>query len=162
MRVRVFEVAWDGPGRLATMPHPPGGNNLPAGMATLADAGVDVLVSALCDDEMAMLDLEQQPAEAQRAGLELIRFPIEDRSVPESLDDAVKLADQLAAQLQADRFVVTHCYAGIGRSSLLAATTLVRLGTAPETAWDLIRTARGLPVPDLPHQEQWLYQVPRG
>lgn len=162
MTVRVFEVAWDGPGRLATMPHPRGGAELPGAMTALAQAGVAILVSALCDDEMQMLGLTEQPAQATRAGLELVRFPIVDRDVPQSLPDTVVLADRLAGEMKAGRFVVTHCYAGIGRSSLLAAATLVRLGTAPADAWSLIGAARGLPVPDAPHQHEWLYQVPPG
>lgn len=69
-----------------------------------------------------------------------------------------RLVDRLAAEVRADQFVVTHCWAGIGRSSLLAGATLVRLGVPPAQAWQLIRAARGLPVPDNRDQEAWLYR----
>ena len=59
--VSLYEVDWAGPGRLATMAHPPGGEALPAAMASLAGAGVDTLVSALCEDEVANLALAGQP-----------------------------------------------------------------------------------------------------
>lgn len=164
MKVRVYEVDWDGPGRLATMARPRGGDWLPDEMAALAADGVDVLVSALCDDEMERLDLTGQPAAAAQAGLELVRFPIVDHTAPEpgALPAAVALADRLAEQMRAGRFVVTHCFAGIGRSSMLAGATLVRLGVAPVDAWGLIRLARGYPVPDNADQESWLYSVPDG
>lgn len=153
--MQLHEIAWPGPGRLATMRHPPGGPELPAAMARLAGAGAQVLVSALDDDEIKELALAGQPAAAAAAGLELVRFPIPDRGVPGA--GVARLADRLVGQLRADRFVVTHCWAGIGRSSLLAGAALVRLGVAPAEAWQLIRAARGLPVPDNRDQEAWLY-----
>jgi protein-tyrosine phosphatase len=155
----LYEINTDGPGRLATMAHPPGGPELPAAMAQLADAGVQVLVSALEDTEAAMLGLTDQPARAQAAGLTMLRFPITDVTAPppSALPAVRKLADRLASEMRAGRFVVTHCRAGIGRCSMLAGATLVRLGTQPERAWELIRAARGLPVPDNAAQERWLY-----
>lgn len=148
-----------GAGRLATMAHPPGGDALPAAMAALADAGAQVLVSALCTDEAEELALTGQPGAAAAAGLEFISFPIIDCTAPPAaaLSAVGQLADRLAADVRAGRFVVTHCWAGIGRSSMLAGATLVRLGTDPAQAWQQIRAARGLPVPDNPEQERWLY-----
>jgi protein-tyrosine phosphatase len=153
-------VEWPAPGRLATMAHPPGGRRLPGAMAALAAAGAQLLVSALCDDEVTELELAGAPAAAAAAGLELVRFPIVDRGVPgPGTERAVdRLIDRLAGELRQDRFVVTHCWAGIGRSSLLAGATLVRLGASPAQAWELVRAARGLPVPDNPDQEAWLYR----
>ena len=159
--VSLYELQLTGPGRLATMAHPPGGDRLPVAMAALAGAGVDLLVSALCQDEVAALELADQPAAAARAGIEFVNLPIVDCRVPEPADmPAVRrLVDRLADAMRADRFVVTHCWAGIGRSSLLAGAALVRLGVDPAEAWRLIRTARGFPVPDNPDQEAWLYRL---
>lgn len=152
-------IEWDGPGRLATMARPPGGEELPAAMAALAAAGVDVLVSALCDEEAAMLELADEATQAAAAGLELVCCPIVDGQLPEpaAMPALEKLVGRLAEEVRAGRFVVTHCFAGIGRSSMLAGATLVRLGVPPGEAWQLIRAARGLPVPDTRHQEDWLY-----
>jgi protein-tyrosine phosphatase len=52
--------------------------------------------------------------------------------------------------------VVVHCRAGIGRSSLIAGTVLVRFGIPPEEAWRLITAARGFRVPETPEQGEWL------
>lgn len=159
--VSLYEVDWSGPGRLATMAHPPGGEALPAAMASLADAGVDTLVSALCEDEVAMLALAGQPDAASRAGIGYVNLPIIDRGVPEpaAMPAVRKLADRLAGEVRDGRFVVTHCWAGIGRSSMLAGAALVRLGADPAQAWDVIRAARGFPVPDNPEQEAWLHRL---
>jgi protein-tyrosine phosphatase len=154
-----YPIDWPAPGELATMAHPPGGEQLPAALEALAAAGTEVLVSALCPDEVQLLALTEQPAAAAAAGIEFVNFPITDRGVPApaALPAVRALADRLAGEVRAGRGVVTHCWAGIGRSSLLAGATLVRLGASPAQAWRLIRQARGLPVPDLAEQEQWLY-----
>lgn len=159
MRPPLHLIEWPGPGRLATMARPPGGDELAGAMAALASAGVHVLVSALCEHETVLLDLRDEATVAARAGLELISFPIPDGYVPapETMPALEKLVDRLADEMRADRFVVTHCFAGIGRSSMLAGATLVRLGLAPDKAWRLIRAARHAPVPDSPRQESWLY-----
>lgn len=159
--VSLYEVDWAGPGRLATMAHPPGGEALPEAMACLAGAGVNLLVSALCEDEVALLSLAEQAVAASAAGVEFVNLPIVDRGVPEpaAMPAVRTLADRLAGEVRAGRFVVTHCWAGIGRSSMLAGATLVRLGADPAQAWQLIRAARGLPVPDNPAQEAWLHRL---
>lgn len=159
MRATLFLIDAPAPGRLATMAHPRGGDWLVYEMAALREAGVDLLVSALCEDEDARLELAAEADAARAAGLEFVSFPIVDRDVPaEELAGQVgSLADRLTDVVRAGRFVVTHCWAGIGRSSILAGTVLIRLGLTPEEAWRRIRAARGLPVPDNPIQEAWLH-----
>jgi protein-tyrosine phosphatase len=49
-----------------------------------------------------------------------------------------------------------HCRAGIGRASVVAACTLVCLGTKPDDAFDLIAKARGIGVPDTDGQRAWV------
>jgi protein-tyrosine phosphatase len=146
------------PGRLATMAHPRGGGWLDDEMAGLREAGVDVLVSALRPDEYQLLDLVGEPAAAREAGLDFVAFPVPDMDIPEALPPALDLTARLAGEVRAGRFVVAHCRAGIGRCSMLAGATLIRLGATPAEAWQRIRRARGLPVPDNARQEDWLYR----
>ena len=163
MRPALHVIAWPGPGRLATMAHPRGGPWLADEMAGLARAGVDVFVSALTWDEDQRLGLTEVAAAAAAAGVEFISFPIADRGVPRAQDieddtDVVALGVRLAAHVRAGRFVVTQCFAGIGRSTLLACATLVMLGIGPEEALRMVSEARGLPVPDTEAQRHWLYR----
>jgi protein-tyrosine phosphatase len=137
-------------------------------MTGLAELGVDVLVSALTDDEQRRMGLVDIAAAAAAAGVEYISFPIPDRGVPRDFDlgnrlgapeaDIVALGVRLAAHVRAGRFVVTQCFAGIGRSTLLAGATLVMLGAGPQEALRLVSQARGLPVPDTEAQRAWLFE----
>ncbi|MFF9508054.1 hypothetical protein ACF1BU_19885 [Streptomyces sp. NPDC014724] len=65
----------------------------------------------------------------------------------------------LAKQLCEGAHVVTHCRAGIGRSSLLAAALLILNGVDPETSWHQIERARGLAVPDTAEQREWTMEL---
>ena len=171
MRPALHVIDFRGPGRLATMAHPRGGPWLADEMAGLAQAGVDVFVSALTWEEDRRLGLTEVAAAAAAVGVEFVSFPIADRGVPRAQDiaalggsaagkdtDIVALGVRLAAHVRAGRFVVTQCFAGIGRSTLLACTTLVILGIGPEQALHMVAEARGLPVPDTDAQRHWLYE----
>ena len=116
--------------------------------------GVHVLVSALTDSELVELQLTAEPELARQAGLTYVSFPIPDRGAPVAA--VTDLVDQLEEHLDGAEFIVVHCRAGIGRSSLIAAAVLVREGLSPSEAWELISTARGLPVPDTEAQRAWL------
>jgi len=157
MRSALYVVDTPAPGRLATMAHPRGGDWLADECAGLADAGVDLLVSALTDPELRELSLVGEADAVRAAGVDFIRCPIPDVSLPPSLPGELALSARLTEQVLAGRFVVTHCRAGIGRSSMLAGTVLLRLGVPPAEAWQLIAAARGLSVPDNEAQERWLY-----
>jgi protein-tyrosine phosphatase len=140
------------------MARPRGGDWLTDELTGLADAGVDLLVSALTDGELAELELRDEAKLARAAGLDFVRYPIPDVSLPPDLPAELALTAQLADEVRAGAFVVIHCRAGIGRSSMLVGAVLVRLGVPPDDAWELIRDARGLRVPDNFEQERWLYR----
>lgn len=155
LRPSIYTVSHPGPGLVSTMAHPPGGALLAPYVRGLRRLGVDVLVSAQTDDERVECDLIEQAAVVTAAGLEFVCVPIEDRTAP--LGDVVgEPLASLYARYRAGAHVVFHCWAGIGRSSLLAAVLLGMDGVEPESAWRLISAARGFPVPDTGEQEAWL------
>ena len=156
MKPTLFEIERDGSGRIATMACPRGGDWLADEIEALRAAGVDVLVSALAESELAELRLTAEPELAKQAGLTFVSFPIPDRGVPAVAAPVSDLVGHLEELLSAGQFVVVHCRAGIGRSSLLAAAVLVREGLSPAEAWERISAARGLTVPDTEVQQAWL------
>ncbi len=151
----IYTVARDLPGTLSTMPAPVGGADLDGSIADLVQDGVQVLVSLLPPDQAAGLDLDGEEAAATRAGLTFRSFPIADFGVPDKAT-AGEFLDQLGQDLDGGKHVAVHCYAGIGRSSLIAAALLVRRGTAPDAAWAQIGAARGVPVPETDEQRAWV------
>ncbi|MFZ0161157.1 MAG: hypothetical protein WAL50_19175 [Kineosporiaceae bacterium] len=155
MRPTLFTIERERPGRLHTMAHPRGGEWLPAEMAGLARAGVDVLVSLLDDAEVHELHLDDEHRLAEADGMTFRRLPTADQSVPDRAA-TMAMAAAVAADLAGGREVAVHCRTGIGRSSTLAAAVLVHEGLTPEDAWQLIGAARGLPVPDTEEQRAFV------
>ncbi|RKE17748.1 dual specificity protein phosphatase family protein [Streptomyces sp. TLI_171] len=159
MRPTLFTVYRPGPGRLSTMARPRGGDWLADELAGLAAAGVTDLVSALTPAECAELGLTAEPELARAAGLRFTALPIPDRTTP-VLSHVIEPVRELTDRLRSGGHLVVHCRAGIGRSSLLAASVLVLAGTDADTAWELIGRARGLAVPDTAEQRAWTDLLP--
>lgn len=158
MRPTLFTIDLPGPGRLSTMAKPRGADWLDDEMRGLREAGVDVLVCALTGPERDELGLSDEERAATAAGLRFVSVPIPDRTVPDPATVLPTLRE-LSDRLGAGAHVVTHCRAGIGRASLLAATLLILRGTDPDTAWDALEKARGLAVPDTPEQRAWTLRL---
>lgn len=123
-------------------------------MTALRNHGVDILVCALTGPELGELGLTDEPRAAVAAGLRFVALPVPDRAVPDRTAVLPSLRE-LAGQLSDGAHVVTHCRAGIGRASLLAAALLVLGGTDQDTAWTRVERARGLAVPDTAEQRAW-------
>jgi protein-tyrosine phosphatase len=118
--------------------------------------GVDVIVSALENEEERLLELTREQEFCQAQGIEFISFPIADGTVPTSEKAVGELVLLLEARLAAGKNVAIHCRAGIGRCVVLAACTLALGGVEPETAFQKMRQARGCHVPDKKEQEVWV------
>ena len=145
-------------GRLATARRPRSGERLAREMARLCEQGVDVLASLLTPKEIADLNLDAERDLAIAAGLEFLSFPIEDHSLPPSDVAVTRFSAALGQRIAEGKTVVVHCRAGIGRSSLMAAVTLMRLepGLTAEGAAQRISAVRGLEVPETTAQKAWL------
>lgn len=155
MSLNLFTIERSGAGRLSTMAAPSGGDRLADEIRYLAGAGVNVLVSLLIDSEIAELGLTGEGSAAEAAGIAFRRLPTPDGHVPERTG-TLALAEALRSRLSDGAAVVVHCREGIGRSSTLAAAVLVLDGLEPSDAWDRIRAARGLPVPDTAAQREFI------
>ncbi|MFJ1548095.1 protein-tyrosine phosphatase family protein [Streptomyces sp. NPDC088246] len=158
MRPTLFTVDLPGPGRLSTMAKPRGNDWLEDEMTALSVCGVDTLVCALTGLELDELGLADEPRAAVAAGLRFVAIPIPDRTVPD-LATILPTLRRLAKQLDDGAHIVTHCRAGIGRSSLLAAALLILNGVDPNTAWAQLERARGLAVPDTAEQRDWTMEL---
>ena len=143
-------------GHLAILARPLGGDRLQEELADWAKAGVGVVVSLLTDDEVAELDLRDEQPECTESRIEFHRFPIDDRGVPASHREMYVLVEQMHDRLMDGQSIGIHCRAGIGRSVLVAACVLCRMGLNADSAFSLIKQARGVDLPDTPEQRQWV------
>jgi len=141
------------------MTRPRGGDWLDEEVGSLRKQGVGVLVSLLTPAEAAELGLEHEKDACEAMGLAVQSFPIEDRSVPTNRQRFLSLAQEMSEHLRADRCVVIHCRAGIGRSALLAGAVLACLGVPVGSALREIAAARGCLVPDTDEQRNWLEKL---
>jgi protein-tyrosine phosphatase len=154
MRPALHVIAGPGPGQLATIAHPRTDAWPVENLVALARSGVQVLVSALTTAEQLRLGFTGTAEAAASVGLEYIAFPVADGGIPrEEAAKVIALAGRLAAHVRGGRFVVTQCFGGIGRSTLLACTTLVLLGIAPGDA--LRRVSGGS---EMPVTRDWLFE----
>lgn len=142
--------------RLAILPRPRGQDWLQGDIDFLRKAEVDVLVSALTLAEAEELGLAAEAECCRSRGVEFISIPIEDRSVPASASLFGELLTSLNQSLAKGKAVGVHCRAGIGRSSLIVASLLIRNGFSADAAFLVIQEARGCPVPDTAEQRQWV------
>lgn len=144
--------------KLATMPRPNGGRRLADEIALLKEAGVNVLVSMLEEKEAASLGLEDEKIYCKRNLIKYLNFPVTDHGLPESFEEVYKFVQKLSAYYEANNKIAVHCFAGIGRSSLIACCLLVLKGLSVDEAFQKISEARGYPVPDTREQLEWAYE----
>ncbi len=88
-----------------------------------------------------------------------LSFPVPDRGLPESRSVALRLAHDLAARLTDGQTVLIHCRAGIGRSAVITAGVMIRLGVDATEALGRIAAARSVRVPDTDEQRAWVVGI---
>lgn len=160
MAEQLYWIGVSARGRVGISLRPRGGDWLPDDVKAWRTAGVDTVVSLLTRDEVAELELGQEPILCQAAGIAFHSMPIPDRGLPNSRAEIQRLVAVLLRDLERGRTVVVHCRQGIGRSSLMAASILVGAGQAPDAALAAIQAARGRPVPDTEEQAAWVRAYP--
>ena len=158
MQTRLYRVEQPFDGRLAVIRRPRGGTFLEADIAGWRAAGVDVVVSMLEPVEAQELGLAHEGPICAAQGMAFINVPVRDHDVPDTPGTRILLdaVDDALAALASGRCVAAHCFAGMGRSPLFVASVLVRHGLPPDDAWERISQARGLMVPELEIQSEWL------
>jgi protein-tyrosine phosphatase len=149
----IREVA---PLRLTQMPRPRSGDGLSDEIAGWQRAGINTVVSLLEHDEVRELELEDEPLFCAYYGIEFLALPTPDAGTPHSLQDTSALVDELVDRLHRKQGVAIHCRAGIGRSGLLSACVLLRLGVPLANVFPILSRARKIPIPDTPVQVEWV------
>ena len=142
------------------MPRPRGGEWLMAELASLKFRGVTDVVSLLPPAEEVELNLQSEAQFCADLRINFHRHPLKDRGVPlqPGFDDFIT---SLLPALNPPGFIAIHCRAGIGRSTVVAAALLCRLGVTAPDAVALISHARGFDVPDTDEQLNFILGLDR-
>jgi protein-tyrosine phosphatase len=139
---------------------PRGGDWLDDEIKGWRQAGLDVVVSLLEEQEAAQFELSHEGEVAESKSVRFISFPIPDRGVPASTREALSLFSTIATALEEGKNVAVHCRQGIGRSGLIAAGVLLTSGMGVEKALEVVGAARGETSPETPTQLQWIKGLP--
>jgi protein-tyrosine phosphatase len=141
--------------QLAIVPRPLGSDWLDDEMLAMRKAGIDIVVSMLEKFEAKDAGLKDEYAAATRAGLGFINYPIPDSGVP-VLEPFEELLGELEIAIADGKRIGIHCFGGVGRSAVVAASLLIRSGVPTSAAWAQIEKVRGFPVPDTLEQLRWV------
>ena len=114
---------------------------LQADLKELQDWGANGVVCLVEPHELKMNRVEDLPALVRSAGMWWKHLPIVDMDIPDQSFEDVWAADgeRIRHALRIGERVAFHCYAGLGRTGMIAARILVEMGMDPEEA---IRTVR--------------------
>jgi len=145
-------------GSINLMPKPPGGDQLLDYMEYLHHKDIQILVSLLQFDEINSYSLVNEGSCCKEFDIEFINFQIKDHDVPQFFLPFNQLIDKLANDIKSGKNIAIHCYAGIGRTGITAASILIKLGQQVDSALINLSQTRGLRVPETLEQISWLHR----
>ena len=152
----IFQLSLEN-GSIIMMPKPPGGNQLKAYVEFLKSIEVDCVVSLLQQPEIEQFSLTQEGVECREQNIAFINFPIQDHSIPQFFLPFNQLIEKLSQVLNKNKTIAIHCYAGIGRTGITAASLLIKNGVQVDLALIDLSKTRGLRVPETLEQITWLH-----
>lgn len=138
------------------MSRPLGGDDLVEEIDYWKKLDINTIISFLTDEENEELDLEYERTDCRREGFDFIKFPIEDRQVPDSYLKTKALIKNIIEKINENKKILMHSRGGIGRVSIISAGVFSALyGTSVKQSFENISNSRGLRVPDIEEQILW-------
>ena len=150
------DVFWIGETGLAIVMRPRGDDWLRDELSRVKHAGIQTIVSTLEAWEARELGLAHERALAEDLGLQFLAYPIPDRTTPGYREEFDRFVENLAERLRRGEKIGVHCRGCIGRSTVVTASALIRMGWPAEQALHAIERARGCSVPDTEEQRDWI------
>ncbi len=152
------DVFWIGDTGLAIVLRPRGDDWLENDLERIRMVGIQTIVSTVEPWEARELGLAEEGPTVERLGMRFISYPLRDRSVPSDRHAFTEFVVKLGKRLKSGEKIGVHCQGCIGRSTIVTASTLIKLGWSAERALDEIEVARGCSVPDTEEQRDWIVE----
>jgi len=113
-------------------------------VTTLKQAGTNVLITLMFDEEMTKNNALSLPAECADQGIEWLQLPIADDEAPNSAFEAPWLIQQdtILSVLKNKGTIAVHCKGGSGRTGLMIGLILLAYGFSSEEAIAKVKTLR--------------------
>jgi protein-tyrosine phosphatase len=140
----IYWITQAEPHRIAIVARSRGDDWLEAEIENLSRNGIEVLVSMLTPEECKELGLTEEERLCNHFGIRFFNVPVADRSLPDE-NAILQPLEILVNHVKLRRGVGFHCRAGMGRSSMLAALVLARLGWTPDAAFRAISQCAWMP-----------------
>ncbi len=141
--LRARAASFIGQGRLAMSRAPGWLGDLHEELAQIRSDGIGSVLALVEDKDIPFFGIAESVddyvAAVAEAGLVLLRHPIPDHGVPTSVPNFVATIAGLNDRLRAGESILVHCAAGIGRTGLAAACSLVALGAGFDEAVAMVR-----------------------
>lgn len=149
--------SWIEPGRLLAGRHPCGLDPVDASaeVHSLLERGVTLFLDLTEEGELPPYASHVVPPARQ------LRVPVRDFTVPPR-EVLVRALDAIDDELDRGGTVYVHCWAGCGRTGVVAGCWLVRHGVAPQEALARVAEKRGLGCPQTLEQRLAILGWERG
>lgn len=122
---------------------PPSGNRrlLQTDLDEIVNWGANGVLCLVEPHELTLNKVEGLPAAVQNAGMWWQHLPIIDMDIPNQEFENVWAVEgeRIRHALRIGERVAIHCYAGLGRTGMIAARILVEFGVEPEQAIRRVR-----------------------
>ncbi len=114
---------------------------LRADISEIVDWGANGVLCLVEPHELVMNQVETLPATVQNAGMWWKHLPIIDMDIPNQEFENIWAVEgeRIRHALRIGERVAIHCYAGLGRTGMIAARILVEFGVEPEQAIRRVR-----------------------
>jgi len=104
--------------------------NMADDLAVLSSNQVHCVVSLTRDLDLQRMGISDLSQQYRNHGLESLNLPLRDKWIPECRSDFTDMVDRVCERVINGRNVLVHCNGGKGRTGLLVACVLLRLGQA--------------------------------
>lgn len=110
-------------------------------IAAMVDWGACGVLTLVEEHELSIAGVSDLSDRLEHAGLWWRHMPIMDMYIPEPEFEQQWQTEGLRLRqlLQQGENIIVHCYAGLGRTGVIAARLLVEFGMQPEPAIDAVR-----------------------